>query len=168
MDEILYSMRLISGAESLTSCTRDYLDSLEDACTAPSVNLLRWPFRGFHITRQFLPILLTASSSPPASRVPGSTACSATRRKGAEVPKTSPVEFPLAAAAIGDKHSARLSVYAEKLDADAKRRYTVKVALCGGVDPLILTSKEALFDIALVLKVELSDMKEYLVHATSL
>ncbi|KAH7963889.1 hypothetical protein HPB52_023762 [Rhipicephalus sanguineus] len=29
MDEILYRMRIIRGAESLTSCTRDYLDSLE-------------------------------------------------------------------------------------------------------------------------------------------
>lgn len=68
---------------------------------------------------------------------------------------------------MGDEHSARLSVYAEKLDADAKQRYTDKVALSGGVDPLILTSKEASFDIALVPKVELSDIKEYLVHATS-
>ncbi|KAH7963875.1 hypothetical protein HPB52_023748 [Rhipicephalus sanguineus] len=29
MDEILYRMPIIRGAESLTSCTRDYLDSLE-------------------------------------------------------------------------------------------------------------------------------------------
>ncbi|KAH7936207.1 hypothetical protein HPB52_019987 [Rhipicephalus sanguineus] len=47
------------------------------------------------------------------------------------------------AAVIGDKHSARLSVYAEKLDAGAKQRYTDKVALCGGVDVVILTSEEA-------------------------
>ncbi|KAH7946588.1 hypothetical protein HPB52_001623 [Rhipicephalus sanguineus] len=41
---------------------------------------------------------------------------------------------------MGDEHSSRLSVYAEKLDADAIQRYTDKVALSGGVDPLILTS----------------------------
>ncbi|KAH7955904.1 hypothetical protein HPB52_004975 [Rhipicephalus sanguineus] len=68
---------------------------------------------------------------------------------------------------MGDEHSARLSVYAEKLDADAKQRYTDKAALSGGVDPLILTSEEASFDIALVPEVELSDIKEYLVHASS-
>ncbi|KAH7955498.1 hypothetical protein HPB52_001048 [Rhipicephalus sanguineus] len=43
---------------------------------------------------------------------------------------------------MGDEHSARLSVYAEKLDADAKKRYTDKVALSGCVESLILTSKE--------------------------
>ncbi|KAH7963626.1 hypothetical protein HPB52_022275 [Rhipicephalus sanguineus] len=71
---------------------------------------------------------------------------------------------------MGDEHSPRFSVYAEKLDADAKQRYTDKVALSGGVDPLILTScsdEQGSFEIALVPKVELSDIKEYLVHATS-
>ncbi|KAH7948184.1 hypothetical protein HPB52_019123 [Rhipicephalus sanguineus] len=68
---------------------------------------------------------------------------------------------------MGDARLARLSVYAEKLDANAKQRYADKVALCGGVDPLILTSKEAAFDIELVPKVELSDIKDYLVHASS-
>uniref|UniRef100_A0A224Z0X7 Inhibitor of growth protein 3 n=1 Tax=Rhipicephalus zambeziensis TaxID=60191 RepID=A0A224Z0X7_9ACAR len=68
---------------------------------------------------------------------------------------------------MGDARSVRLSAYAEKLDADAKQRYKDKVILCGGVDPLILTSKEASFDIDLVPKVELSDIKDYLVHTTS-
>ncbi|KAH7984499.1 hypothetical protein HPB52_022137 [Rhipicephalus sanguineus] len=61
---------------------------------------------------------------------------------------------------MGDARSARLSVHAEKLDADYKQRYADKVALC--VDSLILTSKEAAFDIELVPKVELPDIKDYL------
>ncbi|KAH7973138.1 hypothetical protein HPB52_021797 [Rhipicephalus sanguineus] len=75
---------------------------------------------------------------------------------------------------MGDEHSSRLSVYAEKLDADAIQRYTDKVALSGGVDPLILTSCSDEQGIKphsrlhWYPKVELSDIKEYqLVHATS-
>ncbi|KAH7941415.1 hypothetical protein HPB49_013554 [Dermacentor silvarum] len=45
-------------------------------------------------------------------------------------------------------------------------RYVEKVELCGGVDPLMLTGKEASFDLALLPKVELSDIKDYLVQAT--
>ncbi|KAH7984572.1 hypothetical protein HPB52_022293 [Rhipicephalus sanguineus] len=51
---------------------------------------------------------------------------------------------------MGDEHSARLIMYAEKLEADAKQRCTDEGALSDGVDPLILTSS---FDIALVPKV---------------
>ncbi|XP_037560765.2 uncharacterized protein LOC119439351 [Dermacentor silvarum] len=60
-----------------------------------------------------------------------------------------------------------LSTYAQNLESGAKVRYVEKVELCGGVDPLMLTGKEASFDLALVPKVELSDIKDYLVHATS-
>ncbi|KAH7947549.1 hypothetical protein HPB52_013148 [Rhipicephalus sanguineus] len=63
--------------------------------------------------------------------------------------------------------SLRLSSYAQNLNASAKERYIKKVELCGGVDPLSLTSNETAFDLALVPKVELSDIKDYLVHATS-
>ncbi|KAH7982996.1 hypothetical protein HPB52_008651 [Rhipicephalus sanguineus] len=63
---------------------------------------------------------------------------------------------------MGDEHSARLSVYAEKLDADAKQRYTEKIALSGGVE-----RARKRHSTSLVPKVELSDIKEYLVHATS-
>ncbi|KAH7960023.1 hypothetical protein HPB49_016264 [Dermacentor silvarum] len=60
-----------------------------------------------------------------------------------------------------------LSTYAKNLEAGVKVRYVEKVELCGGVDPLMLTGKEASVDLALVPKVELSDIKDYLVHATS-
>lgn len=63
--------------------------------------------------------------------------------------------------------SVKLSSYAQNLEANAKNRYVKKVELCGGVDPLLLTSKETSFDLALVRKVELSDIKDYLVHTTS-
>uniref|UniRef100_A0A224Z122 Protein containing YqaJ domain n=1 Tax=Rhipicephalus zambeziensis TaxID=60191 RepID=A0A224Z122_9ACAR len=62
---------------------------------------------------------------------------------------------------------ASLSAYAQSLDEAAKRRYLDKLELCGGVDPLLLGTDELCFDVDLVPRVEISDIKDYLVHATS-
>ncbi|XP_075738714.1 uncharacterized protein LOC142783984 [Rhipicephalus microplus] len=60
-----------------------------------------------------------------------------------------------------------MSLFAQNLDASAKERYIKKVELCGGVDPLSITSNKTAFILALVLKAELWDIKDYIVHATS-
>lgn len=68
---------------------------------------------------------------------------------------------------MGDGPPFRLSAYASNLDAGAKKRYEEKVAMCGGVDPLLLVDADLCTDAALLPTVEDSDIKDYLVHATS-
>ncbi|KAH7968999.1 hypothetical protein HPB52_013581 [Rhipicephalus sanguineus] len=62
---------------------------------------------------------------------------------------------------------ASFSAYVQNLDETAKLRYLDKLKLCGGVDLLLLRTDELRFDVDLVPRVEISDIKDYLVHATS-
>lgn len=61
---------------------------------------------------------------------------------------------------------ASFSAYVQNLDETAKLRY-LELKLCGGVDLLLLRTDELRFDVDLVPRVEISDIKDYLVHATS-
>ncbi|KAH6946170.1 hypothetical protein HPB50_011984 [Hyalomma asiaticum] len=68
---------------------------------------------------------------------------------------------------MGDAPVISLSSYARSLDDAARKRYIEKLKLCGDVDPLLLGPDELHFDVELVPRVEISDIKDYLVHATS-
>ncbi|KAH9380660.1 hypothetical protein HPB48_015870 [Haemaphysalis longicornis] len=61
----------------------------------------------------------------------------------------------------------RLSAYARDLRGAEKRRYLEKVAQCGGVDPYDYGAGDAALDMTLLPRVEFTDIKDYLVHATS-
>lgn len=61
----------------------------------------------------------------------------------------------------------RLSAYARGLKEPEKLRYEEKVPLCGGVDPLDLNEAEVKCDVNLLPRVDFTDIKDYLVHATS-
>lgn len=61
----------------------------------------------------------------------------------------------------------RLSAYARDLRGAEKRRYLEKVAQCGGVDPYDYGAGDAALDVTLLPRVEFTDIKDYLVHATS-
>nr|XP_054925241.1 uncharacterized protein LOC126529597 isoform X2 [Dermacentor andersoni] len=61
----------------------------------------------------------------------------------------------------------RLSAYARGLKEPEKSRYEQKVRLCGGVDPLDLNESEVKCDVNLLPRVDFTDIKDYLVHATS-
>lgn len=60
-----------------------------------------------------------------------------------------------------------LSAYARVLDKPARLRYLVKVRLCGGVEPLELQDAGLQRDVELLPRVDFTDIKDYLVHATS-
>ncbi|KAH6936004.1 hypothetical protein HPB50_012377 [Hyalomma asiaticum] len=60
-----------------------------------------------------------------------------------------------------------LSAYARGLDKPARLRYLEKVRLCGDVDPLELQDAELQRDVEVLPRVEFTDIKDYLVHATS-
>ncbi|XP_075556867.1 uncharacterized protein LOC142588943 [Dermacentor variabilis] len=61
----------------------------------------------------------------------------------------------------------RLSAYARGLKEPEKSRYEEKVRLCGGFDPLDLNEAEVKCDVNLLPRVDFTDIKGYLVHATS-
>ncbi|KAH6935592.1 hypothetical protein HPB50_007003 [Hyalomma asiaticum] len=66
---------------------------------------------------------------------------------------------------MGDAPVISQSPYARSLDDAARKRYIEKLKLCGDVDPLLLGRDKLHFDVELVPRVEISDIKD-LVHAT--
>ncbi|KAH9365561.1 hypothetical protein HPB48_008922 [Haemaphysalis longicornis] len=67
------------------------------------------------------------------------------------------------------KSTSSWSSYGQSLDKEDRQRYEAKVVECGGVHPLLFTDDEiSLISVSghLVPKVEESDIKDYLVHAT--
>lgn len=61
----------------------------------------------------------------------------------------------------------RLSAYARELKEPERSRYIAKVRLCDGADPLDFQENEVRRDISLFPRVDFTDIKDYLVHATS-
>ncbi|XP_075553440.1 uncharacterized protein LOC142586061 [Dermacentor variabilis] len=61
----------------------------------------------------------------------------------------------------------QLSDYAKSLPDPERSRYIIKIAKCGGDDPLALSDDHFMNDVGFYPSVDRADIRDYLVHGTS-